>query len=301
MTEGLVFNIQHFCVDDGPGIRTTVFLKGCPLRCVWCHNAEGLVFAPQLMFAADKCVGCGRCVPACSKDCHFFSKSRHGVRFSQCDGCGECVSACPEAALALSGKRMTAESVMADVLGDRPFYQRSGGGVTLSGGEPLMQPDFSAELAELSKRNGVHVCVETCGMAKESDLLRLAANIDLFLFDFKHYSPAEHKRLTGADPSVIMSNLRALGRLGAPVVLRCPIIPDCNDSPEHYRAIAALACEMPNIREICLEPYHPFGLDKYAALGMRASYTRTEMMPATLADRAAAFIRPLSPVPVVVS
>ncbi len=301
MQQGVVFDIQHFCVDDGPGIRTAVFLKGCPLRCIWCHNAEGLSAKPQLYFTADRCTGCGGCAAACTNGAHSFSLQGHVIDRSRCAVCGSCAAACPNEALRLAGRCMTAEEVLAEVRKDIPFFRNSGGGMTISGGEPLAQWRFSAALAGLAKAQGIHVCVETCGYGSAQAIRALAQDTDLFLYDCKHTDPDAHRRLTGADNALILENLTLLAALQKPVILRCPIIPGCNDTPQHYAALARLAQRYDNITELHVEPYHPFGVGKYAALGMCAGYDAEEMMSAEAAQAAADIISAQTATPVVVT
>ena len=300
MTEGIVFDIQRFCVDDGPGIRTTVFLKGCPLHCVWCHNAESLSAKPQLYGNLEKCTRCGRCEAVCGQKVHRVTGDSHQISFENCIACGACAEACPSEVLRIVGKSMTAEAVMEEVIKDRLFYETSGGGMTLSGGEPLLQGAFSVALAKSAKEQGLHVCVETCGFGKKETLQSLAAYTDMFLFDFKHSNPQLHRQYTGVDRKQIEENLRLLEKLQKPVILRCPIIPGCNDSENHYCAIGALASSMKNIMEIHLEPYHPFGVNKYAAIGKTAAYTRQEMMDKQEVEQAAEIVRSITTVPVLV-
>ena len=301
MSTGTVFDIQRFCVDDGPGIRTTVFLKGCPLHCVWCHNAEGLSGKVQLYYSAEHCIGCQICQAVCPVQAHRFTDSGHTVDFSRCITCGACVDACPNESLRLAGKLMTAEEVLSEVVKDQPFFESSGGGMTLSGGEPLMQGEFAISLAKLAKERGLHVCIETSGFCNHETMKSIAQYVDLFLFDYKHSSPEAHKRYTGVENKIILENLEFLETLEKPVILRCPIIPDCNDTKEHYGAIAALANRMKNIIEIHIEPYHPFGVSKYTALGLTAMYNSQEMMPKDASEQAAETVRALSDKNVIIS
>lgn len=275
---GMIFDIQHFCVDDGPGIRTTVFLKGCPLRCAWCHNPEGLSRMVQVAFHADQCVHCGRCVPACSKGCHQVSADAHKLNRAECVLCTECTAVCPVNALRVMGRVVSVEEVLADVLKDQLFYVQSGGGMTLSGGEPFYQSEFTLALLKAGKQAGLHTCVETSGFCPQKVIEEASEVTDLFLFDVKETDPIRHKQFTGVDNALIVSNLRHLNKLGVPVILRCPIIPGYNARQEHLEGIAALANSLSNVQEIHLEPYHPFGVDKYANLGMEAEYDSREFM-----------------------
>ena len=263
---GTVFNIQRFCVNDGPGIRTTVFLKGCPLSCAWCHNPESRSPRPELFYDADQCVSCGRCVSLCPQKAHLLENGRHQLRRESCVRCMACAEThCP--ALAAAGETWRAEDVMAEVLRDRPFYQASGGGMTLSGGEPFFQAAFALELLRLARDAQVHTCVETCGFAPLSVLEQAARWVDLFLYDIKLTDPALHRQWTGVSNDRILENLRALDKMGAKTVLRCPVIPGVNDTPAHFQGVAKIANSLTRLQEIHLEPYHPLGVSKARRLG----------------------------------
>ena len=301
MEQGTVFDIQHFCVDDGPGIRTAVFLKGCPLRCAWCHNAEGLSAQPQLYYIAGHCTGCGRCEETCAQGAHRITPEGHSLDRALCTACGACAKNCPNGALRLAGCRMTVEEVLTDVAKDIPFYRNSDGGMTLSGGEPLAQGNFSFALAQEAKQRGIHVCVETCGHGDPAVLQALAQHTDLFLFDYKHSDSQAHKAYTGVDNALILANLQRLARWGKNVILRCPIIPGVNDTEAHYTAIAQLAAGMGNITEIHLMPYHPYGLSKFTAVGRQPVYTADAAMDRAQALAAADAIAAVCAKPVTVT
>lgn len=278
MQSGMIFSILRGSLYDGPGIRTTVFFKGCNLRCLWCHNPEGLTPEPQLAYRAHLCINCGHCVVLCPHHVHSFSNGCHHVDFSACSGCGICASQCPADALEVYGKRMTVEQVMSIVLQDRHYYQDSGG-LTLSGGEPLLQPAFAQGLLIEAKHNGLHTCVETAGCLSFSSLESIAGLVDLFLFDYKSASAENHRKLTGADNAQILANLDRLYRKGAKIRLRCPIVPGCNDTEAHFQSIAALHRQYPLLDGIELMPYHDMGNSKAQAIGMKQTFSHSAATP----------------------
>ncbi len=301
MLKGIVFDIQHFCVDDGPGIRTTVFLKGCPLHCAWCHNPEGLSPSPQMFFHADKCVLCGRCTTVCKRGGHSIIENKHVFARENCIRCGACAAQCPAEALRITGKEMTVEEVLTDVLSDKPFYETSGGGITLSGGEPLSQGEFACALLKAAKDADLNTCVETSGFCTEAVLEEAAAYTDLFLLDVKETDDTRHKQFTGVDLKTILSNAHRLAYMQKPIILRCPVILGCNDRTTHFEQIAALADELHTVREIHLEPYHPFGLDKYESLGLDPEYTNHMFMPIEQSEKWQRFLQNCTDIPVVIS
>lgn len=295
---GIITNIQHFSVDDGPGIRTTVFLKGCPLSCAWCHNPETHACKSELMYHAARCIGCRRCLPVCPQAAHGFADGMHRFDRSRCLGCFACTGVCPSSALEKVGREMSVSEVLEEVLSDRVFYARSGGGITLSGGEPLAQADFAAQLLLSCKRESLHTCVETCGFGSQKALLELAAHTDLFLFDWKLTDPELHERFTGVSNRTIEENLALLCQSGAKIILRCPMIPGVNLNPAHYNGIAALSRRHAAICEIHLEPYHPLGAEKSRALGKTPAFADTEFFSASALTDARTYIAALVSVPV---
>jgi len=269
---GRVFDIQRFSTHDGPGIRTTVFLKGCPLQCLWCHNPEGLSPDPQMSFSPERCIGCGDCVAACPNRVHRLEPSGAGVvhvlERQRCRLCGACAGACVSGALEMVGRDLSVAEVLGEVLADRAFYGPSGGGLTLSGGEPMLQFDFTAALLQAAKEQGLHCCLETSGFAPRGHFEALLRLVDLFLYDYKETDPERHIDYTGVPNDLILENLRGLHAWGAKIALRCPIVPGCNDREDHFAGIATLAREMPKLEGIELVPFHPLGRGKVERVGM---------------------------------
>ena len=257
---GRVFNVQRFSLHDGPGIRTTVFLKGCPARCLWCHNPESQSFAPEVLVVETRCVSCGACATVCA----------HGAPppgSALCTACGACVEACPAGARQLAGREMTVDAVMEEVRRDRVFYEESGGGVTFSGGEPLAQPGFLQALLGACRAAGLHTAVDTCGFSRRERLLALAPLVDLFLFDVKLVDDARHRALTGLPAAPILGNLRALAAVHPNVWIRIPVVPGHTDAEADVKATAALVAGLPGVRRVSLLPYHRTGAAKARRLG----------------------------------
>lgn len=261
----LVCEIEHYAIHDGPGIRTVVFLKGCPLRCLWCSNPETQRKENELYYNIPSCINCGTCIKVCKENAlNLYDKSIIVDR-DKCTGCGLCVDVCPTSSLKLVATTLNVNDVFEEVMKDSLFYNQSGGGVTVSGGEALMNVDFVLELFKLMKENYVHTALETTGFGDTDKLKTLSLYTDLFLFDLKHVDNYMHKALTGVDNSLILKNLRLLRSLNKEVIMRIPLITNLNDSIENIQASINIAKEN-NIREIHLLPYHTLGLDKYRRL-----------------------------------
>ena len=279
--KGLVLKIERGSLDDGPGLRTTVFLKGCPLRCRWCHNPESQSSRPELQYFAQRCVACGACFRACPQGAISLDGGRPVIDRQACRACGTCTMVCPGQALALAGEWMESDVVLATILRDRGYFASSGGGMTISGGEPLSQAAFCRELLEKCHQAGIDTAVETAGLATTATVQALAPLVDLWLFDYKLTGPDRHLDLTGARPEPILANLEFLAGQGSHIVLRCPIIPGVNDNQAHIQAIAALLDRHPAILKAELLPYHDLGLDKAERIGQPALVERYRMMDTT--------------------
>jgi pyruvate formate lyase activating enzyme len=265
--QGLIFDIQRCSVHDGPGIRTLVFLKGCPLRCPWCCNPEGQETEPEIAFRRSLCIGCGVCRDACSSGAIRFIDARVELDRRKCTVCGECTKLCPSAALSIVGRWMTVEEVLGEVERDLVFYETSGGGVTVSGGEPFAQADFTGAFLEACKGRGMATAIETAGFASWHSIEPVIRHADLILYDIKKMDCLPHRQLTGVSNQPILENAGRIAGLGVPIVIRYPVIPGLNDTPEALDALFRFASTLPGLKHIELLPYHRLGESKYTMLG----------------------------------
>lgn len=262
---GMIFDIERCSMYDGPGIRTTVFLKGCPLSCKWCHNPESQRPLPELAFYSEKCVRCGKCAKICP-DVHKLSARTHKVHYQNCKSCGRCAKVCPVHALKLIGKTYQIKEVMDILKKDIPYFRTAGGGLTVSGGEPFSQYIFLKELLQYAKAEDIHTCIETSGFTIREKIDGVLPYTDLFLFDYKVTSPELHRQFTGVDNHIILENFRYLYSCGQAIILRCPIIPGYNDTEDHFRGICDMEKQYPDLAGIEIMPYHSLGKEKAAAV-----------------------------------
>ena len=264
--KGRVFNIQRCSVHDGPGIRTTVFLKGCPLSCSWCHNPEGIDEAPVLMINADRCLACGACSEACPVEKGGAAPAGQLWDRGACTLCGSCVEACPADARELAGRDWSVDELVDELERDRVFFDTSGGGVTFSGGEPLAQAGFLSDCLRECRRRGLHTTVDTCGLAPRETLLEVAQRADLVLYDLKHMDPVRHRSETGADNRLILDNMRALSESDVDVWIRVPLIPGFNDDAANIEATGAFLESLPRRHRVFVLPYHGIANGKRSRL-----------------------------------
>ncbi len=270
MAHGVVFNIQRYSVHDGPGIRTTEFLKGCPLECAWCHNPEGISPRREMVVLEGRCIACGECRTVCPFGQELCGDGPLPVNHGRCTLCGACVEACPTGARQVVGREMTVADVLAELRKDRVFFEESGGGVSFSGGEPLRQPAFLAELLAGCRAEGLHTAVDTCGMVRTEELLQIAALADLFLYDLKLMNEDRHLQYTGVSNRAILENLQALGRVHPQIWVRVPLVPGVNDDRASLESMARFVAGVPGVRQVNVLPFHRTGLPKARRVGRTA-------------------------------
>ena len=268
MKTGTIFDIKRYAINDGPGIRLTVFLKGCPLSCVWCHNPESISPNPQKMVLNTACIGCGECVKACPHGACKLGPQGITTDKSKCTRCGHCAKVCPSEATEMAGRQASVAEIMEMVDKESLFFDKSGGGVTFSGGEPLMQVEFLLALLEACGARHVHRTVDTCGLARTDDLLRVARDTELFLYDLKVMDPALHERYTGARNERILANLQALAETGAKINIRIPLIQGVNADQANLEQTGAFVAALPGEQSVNLLPFHAAASQKYLKLNL---------------------------------
>lgn len=267
--EGTIFNVQRYSIHDGPGIRTTVFLKGCPLSCWWCHNPESQSVDKEIMYIENRCVHCGTCFKNCNEEAIDFTSMKPLIDDKKCTLCGECIRVCPTNALELVGKTITVRNLMKEIEKDLIFYDQSGGGVTFSGGEPLLQFEFLDSLLEACKKADIHTTVDTSGYTSWERLEVIASKTDLFLYDIKIMDDTKHKKYIGVSNDIILQNLKKLSKNGNRIFARLPIIPGINDDDDNINRTGKFLSNL-RIEQVNILPYHSIAMDKYARL--RKSY-----------------------------
>ncbi len=280
---GLIFNIQRYSLHDGPGVRTTVFMKGCPLRCLWCANPESINPYPELAYSKTRCIKCYRCLEICPNGAITVEKEGDFIAINRtiCEDCSEhrCLEVCYQGALEWIGKNIAADELLRDVRRDGLLYRISKGGVTISGGEPVIQADFTLKFLKMCREKGIHTVLDTCGHAEWKIFKNILPYVDVVLYDIKHMDPLKHKELTGASNKLILENARAISSFaGIHLMLRLPIIPGCNDSEINFRDVAEFMKEI-GAKEITLLPYHRLGREKYNKLDKE--YKLDEILPPT--------------------
>jgi pyruvate formate lyase activating enzyme len=267
MKKGRIFNIEKYAIHDGPGIRTTVFFKGCRLRCWWCHNPEGQNPAPELIYRQNRCIGCGECAARCAREALSLTYEHVTLNKEDCSMCGVCAQACPSEALSIVGKEMSVEEIIKEIGSDMAFYEESEGGVTFSGGEPLLQPDFLNSVLHECNERDIHTTLDTSGYASQETIDKIRDKVDLFLYDIKTMNDANHRRYTGVSNKPILRNLRRLAEKGSNIVISLPIVPQISDDEENILRTGQFISSLHSINYVSLLPYHRTGIDKYKNMG----------------------------------
>jgi len=268
MTTGVIFDIKKYAIHDGPGIRTTIFFKGCPLSCAWCHNPESLIRTAQRLYRVERCIGCMECVKVCLNDAITAAENKLKWEANNCMYCKACARQCPTEAVQFIGRTVTVADVVAEITSDTLFYDQSGGGVTFSGGEPLMQPSFLMEILKACGDLDLHRTVDTCGFADTRTLLKVASHVELFLYDLKHMDREKHYRFTGVSNELILSNLKCLSRQGARIIIRLPLIPGFNNDGENIERTGAFLSSIAGVNQVHILPYHCTAEVKYKNLSL---------------------------------
>jgi pyruvate formate lyase activating enzyme len=279
--KGLIFDIQKFAIHDGGGIRTLVFLKGCPLLCPWCSNPESLAGKPEITFVCNNCIGCGKCLEICPSDAISQDASNGKgliIDRDRCTLCGQCAKHCYAGAINIIGRYLSVPELMEIIERDRKFYEQSNGGVTFSGGEPTAQPEFLKAALKETQRRGIHTAIETSSFVNWETYASILEHVDLVLTDIKHMDDAEHKRLTGVSNKVILDNLRNISRLGIPVKIRLPLIPGLNDSTRNLETTADFVERLSHVQSLDILPYHRLGEMKWGQLGQDYSLAGVEAL-----------------------
>ncbi len=274
--EGVIFDIKRYAIHDGPGIRTTVFFKGCPLKCLWCHNPESWSASPEHGLQANRCIGCGRCIEVCESGAVSQVDGRPVTDVAKCTFCGKCVEECAAGAREFIGRHVSVDDVMAEIERDVVFYDESSGGVTFSGGEPLMQPEFLCELLSRCKSHDMRTTVDTSCYAERDVLERVREKTDLFLCDIKHMDSETHRRFTGAPNELILDNIRWLASAGANMILRIPLVPGFNDAETNIDACGRFAASLGCIGRVDVLPYNSGGIEKAARLPEHRELMKSE-------------------------